>query len=301
MTLSKDYVLPFYIDNARVRGRLVRLGDQAQNILDKHQYPNIINQYLIEMMSVAAVLATDVKYSGVFTLQIIGKEAPVRLMVVDITSDGDFRACAKFNDEHLKTLLAKHPSPKPSELFGAGYMLFSAELENVDERYQAVVDLHGSSLSECVQHYFRQSNQIPTAVITFSSPNETSHYIGASLIIQRLPSHTNPTPEQLEKDEDDWFTNVSLMSTIKREEMLDESLTGERLLHRLFHERELICQPLKPLTFQCYCSRQRLEEILRSFNAEDLSEMIVDGEITADCDFCGEHYHFDPKVLIKQN
>ncbi len=292
--MMTDSILPFYINKNSVRGRLVRLGDEARKLLEKHNYPTLINGYLIEMMTVAAVLATDVKYKGIFTLQIIGKNSPVSLMVVDITSDGEFRACAKFKHADIEKFTSHNERPKPYELFGNGYMLFSADLEASEERYQAVVDLNGDTLSDCVQHFFRQSEQIATALMSFVNTKSTD-IIGASLLIQRMPDIGNPSLEKIEDDADLWFTNVSLLATLKKDEILDENLDSDKLLYRLFHECDLVCNQTKPLSFHCYCSRQRLEEVLSRFSQDDLAEMTVDGKISAECDFCSEVYEFSPK------
>src|SRR5512145_380534 len=93
---QRDFIQPFSIEGHGVRGRLVRLSDVADRIIRQHAYPDSVAKLLAEMMVLAAALAAALKYEGVFTLQTKG-DGPVKLMVVDITSDGAMRGYAQFD------------------------------------------------------------------------------------------------------------------------------------------------------------------------------------------------------------
>src|SRR4029450_2163476 len=96
----RDFIQPFSIEGHGVRGRLVRLSDVADRIIRQHAYPDSIARLLAEMMVLTAALAAALKYDGVFTLQTKG-DGPVKLMVVDVTSDGGVRGYAPFDAEEL--------------------------------------------------------------------------------------------------------------------------------------------------------------------------------------------------------
>ena len=50
-----------------------------------------------------------------------------------------------------------------------------------------------------------------------------------------------------------------------------------------------------PVQAYCRCSRERVEEFLRSFGAEELSDMREpDGGISVTCEFCATKYQFAP-------
>src|SRR5262247_4204684 len=82
-----DFIQPFSIEGHGVRGRLVRLSAVVDRIIRQHAYPDSVAKLLAEMMVLAASLAAALKYEGVFTLQTKG-DGPVKLMVVDLTSQG---------------------------------------------------------------------------------------------------------------------------------------------------------------------------------------------------------------------
>src|ERR1700704_5026648 len=90
---ADDRILPFQIEAQGLRGRLVRLGPLADEILHRHDYPPVVARMLAEMLALAALLAGALKYEGVFTLQTSG-DGPIRLMVADITSAGAMRGYA---------------------------------------------------------------------------------------------------------------------------------------------------------------------------------------------------------------
>src|SRR5690606_10357420 len=101
-----DVCLPFLIGDGAFRGRLVRLTFAVTDILGRHNDPPEVSVLLAEAMVAAVALASGLKYSGVFTLQIQGK-GPVHTLVTDVTSGGDLRGCAKFDAQALQAELAK--------------------------------------------------------------------------------------------------------------------------------------------------------------------------------------------------
>ena len=269
---------------------MIRLGPLVETLLANHQYPDVVNQYIAELIALAAALSIDVKYDGIFTLQISAQpdhKGPIRLMTVDINTQGDVRAYAKLDPT---------ANQQPSSLrdtFGQGFMVFTADLAQQSERYQAIVELTGETLADCMHHFFRQSDQIPTGLVLFSQPSASSGQLMAgALILQRLPFNAGSTFEEKEQDEDDWITNLSLLGTLTKRELLDAALSSEQLLHRLFHERQLHFLEPKPLQAKCSCSRDRIEKVINNFPLEDRLEMAVDGEIKVICEFCNADYRF---------
>ena len=50
--------------------------------------------------------------------------------------------------------------------------------------------------------------------------------------------------------------------------------------------------------FGCSCSEDRVRGTLSIYSQKDIGHMTTDdGRVTADCQFCGAHYEFDPKSL----
>ena len=76
-------------------------------------------------------------------------------------------------------------------------------------------------------------------------------------------------------------------------ELIDPALSSERLAYRLFHERGVRVFRAAPVQAQCSCSRESVDNMLRSFPQDDRDDMVEDGKITVTCEFCSSTYVFD--------
>ena len=71
-------------------------------------------------------------------------------------------------------------------------------------------------------------------------------------------------------------------------------VSAEQLLYRLFHERGVRVFRSRDLHAQCSCSRAGVERMLRSFPQDDRDHMVENGKITVTCEFCNSTYVFAP-------
>ena len=79
-----DMIRPFQLESSDVRGRIVRFHDVLDEILNPHDYPDMVNQLLAEAITICSLLSSLMKYDGIFTLQISG-DGPVSMIVTDMT------------------------------------------------------------------------------------------------------------------------------------------------------------------------------------------------------------------------
>ena len=98
--------------------------------------------------------------------------------------------------------------------------------------------------------------------------------------------------------EEDWNRVNILLGTVDPHELIGPHLAIEGLLTRLFHEERPRVFPAKAIQFGCTCSAERVEAAMAQYSAKDIATMTRDdGTVTADCQFCGAHYSFDPATL----
>ena len=103
------------------------------------------------------------------------------------------------------------------------------------------------------------------------------------MLIQALPEETG---SQL-----DFEHITTLAATITQEELFD--LPAQQILHRLFHEEEVILYPAHSVSFQCSCSRERCKAALVSMGAKELSKLFEEQEeIDIHCQYCNSHHIF---------
>jgi molecular chaperone Hsp33 len=297
-TCLDDLVQPFRIDPFALRGRLVRLGPTIDRILSQHAYPEPVAEMLGEAITLAVVLAGALKYDGIFTLQTKG-DGPIRLMVADVSTAGAVRGYAQYDAAKLDAALSGVGAGAPSVpgLVGSGYIAFTVDQGEDTDRYQGIVELAGSTLAECAQHYFRQSEQIQAGIkLSVSRAGRGGTWRGGGLMLQRVP------PEGgfgviADDVEDGWRRAMVLMSSATAEELVDPDLPPHGLLFRLFHEQGVRVYETHPLEARCRCSRERIEGILRLFPTAELEDMRKDGVTTVTCQFCNQSYLFDEADL----
>lgn len=280
-------ILPFHLDERPVRGRLVRLGPLADALLSRHGYPPAIAQLSGEAMALTAGLAAALKFEGSFSLQAKGN-GPVSLFLADCTNAGALRGYAKVNQERLAGLEAM----SAAVLLGKGYLAFTCDQGPDMDRYQGIVAIEGETLTDMTGEYFRNSEQLDTYVKLACA--ETPKGWRASALLMERVAGAGWLDQQMDlgQQQEAWQTATILARTISNEELLDDRLSGEQLLHRLFHAEGLRLDRPKPLSYGCRCSRERLLNVLSGFSTDDLDHMADEGTITMTCEFCNFDFRF---------
>ena len=279
-----DALHRFHLENLHVRGEWLSLSQSWQEIQSTTDYPPAIKQVLGEALVAIGLLADSLKFDGSLVLQIHGT-APVSMLVVQASSDGSIRGLANWQGEisveaGFKELF--QPIDDKNGKRGQGTMAISVEPNSTQgERYQSLVSLEGESLADCFTQYFAQSEQLNTR-LWLAVDDKTA----AGLMLQSLPS------EETEAQSDGWTHATILADTIKDEELLN--LPFQELLHRLYHEEDLRIYDAKPISFECTCSQDKIENTVCSIGEEEANSIIAElGNITVDCDFCNTTYVLD--------
>ena len=292
-----DLILPFQAEQADVVGRLVKLGPTVDTILSRHDYPEPVSKLLGEAVALTALLGAALKFEGKFILQ-ASTDGPVDLLVADYQVPGGLRGYARFSAERLAEL------PADGRLLGEGHLAMTIDRGMDTERYQGVVPLEGESLTEAADTYFRQSEQLPTFIRLAVARHYRAGKRGRPALdlarrrAARAEADARGRPLGQAREaafaQEDWTRAKALAETVEDHELLDPMLPADRLLYRLFHEEQVRAFRAIPLESYCSCSRARVEELLKRFSAEDLAEMVVDGEVWVTCEFCNSRYQFDP-------
>ena len=311
-----DNVVPFAVEGLDARGRVVQLGPMLDQILARHDYPEPVNRLLAEMIVLTVLLGTSLKFDGKFIAQ-TQTDGPVDLLVVDFATPSSVRAYARYDAARL-TAAVETGATGSQALLGTGVMALTVDQGEYMQRYQGIVELAGASMEEVAEAYFRQSEQIPTAVklavARIARRGETGFVEGwraGGLIAQFLPD----APERMRMPDlpggdlpegaadpledyvpdDAWVEVRALVDTVEASELADPDLGVERLLFRLFHERGVKVFPPNPVADDCSCNRERIKSVLSNFTAEEIAESVEDGKIEVTCEFCGEAYSFEPE------
>jgi molecular chaperone Hsp33 len=305
-----DLVLPFHLVQSRMSGRLLRLGPSVDHILTRHALDEVVGRALGEAIGLTALFATGLRFDsrftdGRFVLQ-TKSDGPLGFLVVHYDRPGHLRGHASVKGEI--------PSDADTaSILGAGHLAMTIQPGGDLDGYQGIVPLDGMGLLDAAHTYFRQSEQLPTfirlAVARHFAAGTWQWRVGG-LIVQYVPKAGGDdrplTPAEAEArdsslfgaDDEDWRRVRSLAETVEDHELLDPTLSPERLLLRLFHEEGVSVSPPTALEARCKCSRDRIETFLGRFRGEDVASMTtVDGRIEVTCEFCSTVYRFEPSEV----
>lgn len=312
-TSPDDTVMPFEVAALDLRGRIVRLGPAIDEILTRHNYPAPVTKLLGEALALTVLLGSALKFEGRFILQ-AQTDGPVKMLVVDFSTPGQLRGCARFDRNRLEQAIAIGKA-SPGELMGSGHLAMTIDQGGEMSRYQGLVALTGGTLEDAAHEYFRSSEQIPTRVRLAVAEEFRAEAAGArhywragGILLQFLPKaperlrvadlHPGDAPEGVplhEVAEDDaWIEGRALIDTVEDLELIDPDISAERLAYRLFHERGVRVFETPEIRAVCSCSRDNVVSMLRSFSQDDRDHMVEDGKISVTCEFCNTTHMFAP-------
>jgi molecular chaperone Hsp33 len=293
--LTDDLVAAFQIDGQPVRGRIARLGPMVDDILTRHAYPQPVANLLGEACALAALVGASLKFEGRLILQAQG-DGPVSFVVADYDTTGALRGYCSYDADRVAAASTGFALPGAKTLLGTGVFIMTVDQGPDMDRYQGITPIEGETLALCAEHYFAQSEQVPTRVRLAVGQVQTDarpSWRAGGLILQNVAED-----DARGSTRDAWETAQALFETLGEDELIDPMVAPERLLYRLFHEDGVRMFRPSPLRAFCRCSQERIEGVLRSFPATERAEMVEDdGKIRVTCEYCSRTYDVEPAAI----
>jgi molecular chaperone Hsp33 len=295
-----DFVLPFDIANAGVRGRMVRLDASSARALGAHALPEPAARVAGEAVALGALLGTALKLDGRLTVQTKG-DGPLDLITADYYGADENRARGVRGYARLDAVRFDALDGKDfAQLAGKGVMAITIEPKVGGKTYQGIVELSQDGIAPSAETYFAQSEQLPTVIKLAAAPlyvagDRQPHWRAGGIMLQMTPESAK---QGIETKSDDWDRLSLLLKTVEDLELVDTSLAPETLLWRLFHEDEVRVQPPEQVIFRCDCNADRITQVLKSYAAAERAGLAdPDGIIRARCEFCGKTHEIGPDSL----
>jgi molecular chaperone Hsp33 len=292
---ADDLVAAFQIENWPVRGRLVRLGSVIDNILTRHDYPEPVADLLGEACTLAALVGASLKFEGKLIVQAQG-DGPVAYVAADYDTSGGLRGYCRFDPERVEAASHGFARPGAKSLLGSGIFIMTVDQGPRMDRYQGIAPIEGETLALCAEHYFAQSEQVPTRVrlAVGKAPGEGGSVwrAGGAMIQCMAEDMARGSTEEA------WEREQVLFETLGEDELVDPNVRADRLLYRLFHEDGVRMFQPKALHAFCRCSQDRIVGLLRSFPPDERVDMVEDdGKIRVTCEYCSRVYEVEPAAV----
>ncbi|KJF89758.1 Hsp33 family molecular chaperone HslO [Photobacterium leiognathi] len=272
--MTKDYLNRYLFDGVSVRGELVQLGNTYQQIISSTEYPAPVKNLLGELLVATSLLTATLKFEGSITVQVQG-DGPVSLAVINGDQNQNLRGVARWEGD-VKEGSSIH------DLMGKGYMVITI-IPTQGERYQGVVGLEGDTLAECLEAYFKNSEQLRTRIWLRTGEFEGQPK-AAGMLLQVMPDGQG--------SESDFEHLETITDTVKNEELF--GLEAQDLLYRLYHQEEVKVFEPQEVNFECGCSRERSGSAVISLHPDEIEKILAEeGKVSLHCDYCGTDYDFD--------
>lgn len=270
-----NYVQRFLLENLDIRGAVVHLDSVWQEMLSGRNYPQPVTQLLGEMSAVTLLLDENLKQTGRLTIQLTSS-GPISMLLLDCTESLHLRGMAK-----CEQTVEVQSVP---DLLGHGHLLITLDKPSMRESYQSIVPLDGKNVAEIFEHYFRQSDQLPSRLFLVTTNNAIF-----GLLLQKLPN----TDLQ---DADGWIRTEALANTIHNHEPFD--LTAEEILTRLFYEETIRIFNAQSVQYGCQEDPAKIYAMLRSLGRKEVNSILKEfGEVIVSDDICNREYRLDALAI----
>jgi len=286
---ATDFRQRFVFDQLDVRGCIVKLEQTVESIQATHHYPKNLANLLNQFALAAALLRDSIKIDGSLTIQ-LRSPGSINLLMADCMADRRIRAIAEYDSAALAAgdLILLNDLGKDSTLA----ITISPE---DGERYQSIVPIEHSTLAECLEDYFKRSEQLPSQ-FSFHANRESA----LGIALHALPPEKVPD----KKHSTEHFDRLKvLLKSLSTDEAL--SLKSQEILTRLFHQESCRLFDANAVEFGCICSSEKSLDAVKALGQEDINALIEEQKaqgnqtLVVDCHFCFQRYEFKFNTLTQ--
>ena len=225
--------------------------------------------------------------NGSMTLQIRGG-GPIGTITVVSDADGNVRGCVT---EPRVPLVEKYPGKLDvGATVGVDGTLTVIRDLQMKEPYIGSVELVTGEIGDDVTAYFAQSEQTPTAcALGVLVDRDQSVKVAGGYLLQLLPGAPDEVIDKLE-------TGIQRAGAVTA--MLEQGMTPEDILGQVVGDLGVVFMETAPVSYKCYCSRERVTSALISLGRKELEEIAAEGKtFPVECQFCDTVYSFAPEDI----
>jgi molecular chaperone Hsp33 len=257
----------FLLENQGMRGARVRLNETWTQIIAQHRYPARIRNVLGQAVAATVLLASGLKAKPKISMQLQG-DGPLSLLVIQCSRDLKVRGMAQWRE-----------AADESRLLSGGRLAVTLDTGEAQGIFQGIVPLVSAELDECLESYFRQSEQLPTRLVLNADENTA-----AGLLLQSLPGHEHEAQA---------FEAAAAQACAVQPGAL-RTQAAEKLLPALFPDHEIRLFKARTVLHDCRCTPEHLAGIARMLGEEELRDILAErGQVELTCEFCNRAFRYD--------
>ena len=261
------------------------LTERARNI---HKTLPVGTAALGRTLAAASMMGNALKAPDAsLTLQIKGG-GPLGTILAVSDAAGDVRGYVQ--NPHIDLPLREDGKLDVGAAVGCDGTLTVIKDLRMKEPYVGSVGLLGGEIAEDLAAYFVESEQIPTAcALGVLVDRDQSVKAAGGYLIQLLPGAGEDVISKVEG---------GVLAAGAVTGLLDRGLSPSELLRTVLSDFEVEILETCPITYRCYCSRDRVERALISMGVAELEDMMAQqGGCELGCQFCDETYRFSAQEL----
>ena len=279
----KDYIVRATAANAQIRAFACTTRETVEFARTHHNTTPVATAALGRLMTGGVMMGTMLKgEKDVLTLQV---HAGGPLGGMTVTADAFGHVKGYVNNPNVDLPLNAKGKLDVAGAVGVGFMNVIKDL-GLKEPYVGQTVLQTSEIAEDLTYYFATSEQVPSCVgLGVLVGKDYSVAEAGGFIIQLMPFAEDKVIDQLEEN----LKNVDSVT-----KLLGEGKTPEQILEHILAGFDIEINEIIPASFECDCSKSRVEKVMISLGREELQRIIDDGEaIEVNCHFCNTNYKFE--------
>jgi molecular chaperone Hsp33 len=282
-----DYIIRASAADNQIRAFAATSRGLVEHARSIHNTSPVATAALGRLLTAGAMMGSMMKGDDdILTLQIKGS-GPIGGITVTAESKGTVKGYP-YNPEVLLHANEKGKLDVGGAV-GAGILSVTKDL-GLKEPYTGQTHLVSGEIAEDIAYYYATSEQVPSVVAlgVLMNKDNTVRQAGG-FIIQLMPFAEETVIDRLEKKVGEITSITSL---------LDQEMTPEMILEYLLGDFGLEIMDKLPTSFECNCTKKRVEKAIISIGYKDMMEMIEDNKpIEVNCHFCNSQYHFSVEEL----
>jgi molecular chaperone Hsp33 len=291
MSPSTDGVIRALLNDSNLKLSVVVCTHAARVGRDRHHLKPVSSALLGQALAAGALIASLQKENSRINLQ-LECDGPLHGLFVDCDASGGVRGYVKNPNVDLEL----HGSFRWRAALGnKGYLSVLREAGR-GEYYRSSTELAALDLVTDLNHYFEQSDQVPTRVaLELRRSDEEALGVVAGVLVQALPDGDVKALEAIA---------VDLQARLTRAVADQPAPTPASLLHALFPQADLQLMTEIPVAWRCTCSRERVLDMMASLGLAEVQAILDSmGSTAVTCQFCGTKHEVsfhDLVALVEQ-